>query len=64
MKVDITGEGNRFVVRNSETQEELTVKSVSLYLNKDGICEAMLYVGVGLLQVSGVPRSNDGVRAG
>ena len=64
MKVDITGYGNKFIVRNSETQEELDVKSVSLYLNPDGLCFATLYVEVGALKVNGVPRGAYGVRAG
>ena len=62
MKVDINGFGNQFVVRNTVTQEVIDVQSVSLYLNKDGQCEAMLYVGVGKLSVHGVPRATDGVR--
>lgn len=62
MKVDISGVDGDFVVRNSQTQEVLDVKSVSLYLNKYGLCEAMLYMGVGKLDLTSIPRSSDGVR--
>lgn len=62
MKVDITGYGNVFSVRNSETQEELNVKSLGLYLNSNGMCEATLYVEVARLDLRGVKRGADGVR--
>ena len=62
MRVDIEGVGNQFVVRNSATQEIIEVKSASLYLNKDGICEVMLYVGLGKLALTSIPRASDGVR--
>lgn len=65
MKVDIIGYGNHFTVLNSETREEIEgVRTVSLYLTKDGKCEALLYVSIGRLDLRGQPRGSDGVRAG
>ncbi len=62
MKVDIAGWDGQFTVRNTETQEVIDVKSVNLYLNKDGQCEAILYVGVGRISLDSVSRATDGVR--
>jgi len=62
MRVDISGYDGNFVVRNTETQEVLSVKAASIQLNKDGMCEAILYVGMGKLTLTGIPRASDGVR--
>ena len=62
MKVDIQGEGNQFTVRDSATGELMDVKHLSLGMTREGLCEAILYVGVGKLTLGSVPRAGDGVR--
>lgn len=63
MKIDITGVGNEFIVRESETGREIQgVKALALRLNAGGLCEALLYVNVGKLTLLDVPRGSDGVR--
>jgi hypothetical protein len=64
VKIDVQGYNGAFIVKNSETQEVLEgVKSVTLYLNKGGLSEALIYVSVAKVDVRGIPR-HDGVRAG
>lgn len=62
MMVNIVGNNSHFVVTDSATGKIIDVKHISMYLNQDGICEVLLYVGLNKLDLAHVPRASDGVR--